>query len=59
MKKNEEHRICKRDGCHNELPHRYKGVPKQFCTPECRKLFHGLKLTEKDKERMQKKKEGF
>lgn len=57
MKNNEELRTCKRENCHNELPHRYKGVAKQFCSPECRKLFHGLSLTEKDIERMNKKKD--
>jgi hypothetical protein len=56
MKNNDRPQVCKRENCNNELPFRYKGVPKQFCSPECRKLYHGLSLTAKDMERMEKKK---
>lgn len=55
MKKKEILRVCKRQGCNNELPFRYKGVPKQYCSPECRKLHHGGKLTAKDIERIEKR----
>lgn len=42
MKRKEIIRRCKLPSCNRELPARYKGREKIYCSPECRKKYHEL-----------------
>lgn len=40
MKRREIIRRCRLESCNKELPPRYKGREKEYCSPECRKIWH-------------------